>query len=66
MATTKAGQRAVNKYVKENYDRINVVFPKGTKERIKTVADANSESVNGYIVRLVKEDMKNKGVLENE
>ena len=23
MATTKAGQKAVNKYVKNNYDRIN-------------------------------------------
>ena len=28
---SKAQQRAVNKYVKENYDRINVTFPKGQK-----------------------------------
>ena len=28
---SKAQQKAVNKYVKNNYDRINVTFPKGQK-----------------------------------
>ena len=32
---SKAQQRSVNKYVKENYDRINVTFSKGRKEVIK-------------------------------
>ena len=31
---SKAQQKAVNKYVKNNYDRINVTFPKGQKEII--------------------------------
>lgn len=46
---SKAQQKAVNKYVKNNYDRINVTFPKGTKERIQAAAEAAGESVNGYI-----------------
>ena len=53
MAVSKANQRAVNKYVKNNYDRINVTFKKGTKERIQAAAAAQGESVNAYIVRLV-------------
>ena len=32
---SKAQQRAVNKYVKANYDRVNVTFPKGRKESIR-------------------------------
>ena len=46
---SKAQQRAVNKYVKNNYDRINVTFPKGTKEKLQAAAAAAGESVNGYI-----------------
>jgi len=66
MAISKANQRAVNKYVKNNYDRINVTFPKGTREQLKTIADANNESVNGYITRLVFADMQLKGVSLDE
>ena len=31
---SKAQQKAVNKYMKNNYDRINLVMPKGKKEVI--------------------------------
>lgn len=66
MAIPKANQRAVNKYVKNNYDRINVTFPKGMRDRIKAVADANNVSVNAYITQLVFADMELKGVHVNE
>ena len=36
IATTKAGQKAVNKYVKNNYDRINFTITKGMKEVIES------------------------------
>lgn len=49
MAISKANQRAVNKYVKNNYDRVNVTMPKGRREVIKSAADAVGESVNAYI-----------------
>lgn len=55
--TSKAQQKAVNKYVKNNYDRINVTFPKGRKEEIKAHAEANGESVNAFIIRAVNETM---------
>lgn len=53
MTTSKAQQKAVNKYVANNYDRINVTFKKGTKELLQTMADASGESVNEYIKRSV-------------
>ena len=43
-----------NEYIKNSYDRISVTLPKGTKERIQ----ATGESVNGYITRLVLEDLE--------
>lgn len=55
---SKAQQKAVNKYVKNNYDRINVTFPKGQKQIIKTHALQHGESVNAFIVRSVTERME--------
>lgn len=55
---SKAQQTAVNKYVKKNYDRINVTFPKGQKEILKAHAAQHGESVNGFIIRAVHETME--------
>ena len=55
---SKAQQKAVNKYVKNNYDRINVTFPKGQKEIITEAATAAGESVNGYIKKAVDQRME--------
>lgn len=55
---SKAQQKAVNKYVKNNYDRINVTFPKGQKEKLREHAKRQDESVNAFIVRAVNETMQ--------
>ena len=55
---SKAQQKAVNKYVKNNYDRINVTFPKGQKDIIAKAAEKAGESVNGYIKKAVDERME--------
>ena len=57
---SKAQQKAVNKYVKNNYDRINVTFPKGRKEEIKEHAESKGESVNAFIIRAVNEAMEHE------
>lgn len=57
----KASTRAHNKYIAKAYDRINLTVPKGDKDIIKAHAEANGESVNGYINRLIKEDMEKAG-----
>ena len=55
---SKAQQKAVNKYVKNNYDRVNVTFPKGRKIEIKEHAAAQGESVNAFINRAINETME--------
>ena len=49
----KAHTIAQNKYISKAYDRINLTVPKGEKERIKTIAEQNGESVNALINRVV-------------
>lgn len=58
MATTKAQQKAVNKYMSANYDRINLTVPKGRRAEIKAHAEARGESVNGFIGRAIDETME--------
>jgi hypothetical protein len=58
MPVPKANQKAVNKYVKANYDRINVTMPKGKKETIQAAAAAAGESVNAYINGAIDNQMK--------
>ena len=55
---SKAQQKAVNKYVKNNYDRVNVTFPKGRKDIIKAQAADQGESVNAFINRAINETME--------
>ena len=58
MAVSKAQQKAVHKYVKANYDRMELTVPKGQKDAIKAHAEACSESVNGFINRAIDETME--------
>lgn len=48
MPTTKAQQNAVNKYMKNNYDSLRIVVPKGQKANIQAAADEVGESINQY------------------
>lgn len=61
MPVSKANQRAVNKYKKNNYDRIEITVPKGRREVFQARAAAAGESVNAYInaaidARMAQED----------
>ena len=64
MAVSKAQQKAVNKYVRDNYDRVNVNMPKGQKETVKAHAEARGESVNAFINRAVLEPMERDNAQE--
>lgn len=58
MPASKAQQRAVAKFMKENYDEIKVRVPKGKKEAIQAHSAAMGESVNGFVVRAISETME--------
>ena len=57
LPASKAQQKAVAKYEKENYDKVLVRMEKGRKEEIKQHATRNGESVNGFINRAIDETM---------
>ena len=57
MPASKAQQKAVNKYMAANYDRINLTVEKGRKAIIKAHAEARGESVNGFINRAIENQM---------
>ena len=56
---SKAQQKAVQRYVKDNYDRIVLTVPKGERDVIKLHAKEMGESVNGFINRAIEETIKN-------
>lgn len=55
---SKAQQKAVQKYVKNNYDRVVVTFPKGRRDEIKSAAATAGESLNSYIKKAVDQRME--------
>lgn len=47
-----------NEYNKRAYDRINFTVPKGYREVIREAASANGESVNEFILRIVRSEIE--------
>lgn len=58
MPTSKAQQKATAKYVKQNYDRIEIKVPKGRKAELQAHAERRGESLNGFIGRAIDEQVK--------
>ena len=61
MPVSRAQQKATNKWIAKAYDRINLTVPKGKKETIQAHAEAQGESVNGFINRAISEAMERDG-----
>ena len=57
MPASKAQQKAVSKYMKQNYDEIKVRVKKGHKAEIKSHADKIGESVNNFVGRAIDESV---------
>lgn len=55
---SKAQQKAQNKWIAKAYDRINLIVTKGKKDVIQAHAEAQGESVNGFINRAIDEAME--------
>lgn len=65
MSVTKAQQKAVSKYMKNNYDELKVRVHKGDKDKIKAHAESQGESLNGFINRAIDETMERDGIGDN-
>ena len=66
MTVSKSQQKAVNKYISKNYDRISVVVPKGKRELIQSFALSQGLSTNAFINyaidRAMDSDHKSEGL----
>jgi len=51
---SEAQKKAVAKYNAKAYDEMKIRVKKGSKQLIEDAAQANNESVNGYVKRAVK------------
>lgn len=57
----KASTRAQNRYIAKAYDRINLTVPKGKKDILQAHAEAQGESVNGFINRAIDNQITQDG-----
>lgn len=55
---TKTNAQIKNDYAKKTYDDIRLQVKKGQKDIIRAYAEAQGLSLNGYINKLIEEDMK--------
>lgn len=62
MAYSEAQKRATAKYNAKAYERIELRVNKGKKELISRVAEANGESVNALINRVIDQELERLGV----
>jgi len=52
---SKAQQKATAKYKKSNYDRMEILLPKGRKAELQQHAANHDESLNGFVNRAIDE-----------
>ena len=58
MAVSKKQQASVNKYIRENYDRMETLLPKGRKADLQLHAAERGESLNGFVNRAIDETVE--------
>lgn len=51
----KTSNAVKDRYNAKTYDDIRVRVPKGMKEKIQEYAEANGETINGFINRLISD-----------
>lgn len=58
-----AGKTAYkNKYAAQNYDRISIMLPKGSKDLVKAAATAKTGgSINGYVNQAINAQLQKDG-----
>lgn len=66
MAVSKAQQKAVQKYVKDKYDRVVLTMPKGKKEDVQVHAGRHGVSMNAYINAAIDEKMERDNAATGE
>lgn len=56
----KQNYEYINSFAEQNYDRITVLVPKGSRERIKNAAKACGQTTSDFIVNLIPRSLVGK------
>ena len=56
-AKKRANKKWNDAHMTERYDRVQIVLPAGRKQAVEAHAAQGGESVNGFVNRLIREDM---------
>jgi predicted HicB family RNase H-like nuclease len=64
MPISKSRQNANRKWNDNNLERLYVTVRNGQKDKIKSEADKQGESLNSYIVNAVKQRMKRESGID--
>ena len=66
----KPNYEYINEFANENYDRITILVPKGSKERIRAIAKSRNQNVSDFITSLMPRSLigkwKKKGQEQEE
>lgn len=66
----KRNYEYINEFTNENYDRITIIVPKGSKDRIKLMAKERGQTVSDFITGLMPRTLigkwKKKGKEQEE
>jgi predicted HicB family RNase H-like nuclease len=49
-----------NEFIRQSYDRVGLTLPKGYKEKIKAMAEAEGKSINAWIIGLIDNEIDSK------
>lgn len=58
MANDNPTYKAIDKYKRKTYDRIELLVYKGEKQKIKDYASKKGKTVNGFITELIRNELK--------
>ena len=54
---SKTSAAVKNRYASKAYDSLRIIVPKGRKSTVEAHVSGNGESINGYVNRLIREDI---------
>lgn len=57
MALSETQRKANDKYIKENYQRLPISYPKEFCQLVREAAEANGESLAGFVKTAIMERM---------
>lgn len=57
---TESQKNAIYKHLAEKTDRMDIRMPKGKKEEYKALAERKGKSLNGLILELLENELKNE------